>query len=96
MKYIRVLWHHTDSDDPIELYSEIDDQSWEARKVEVFRDGRVGFASREAMSASTRLGLVPVPPLHEIASNPEFSPEEISKSEFERMWQSACAVVKAR
>ena len=85
MRYIHISWIHDDPDGPSELYSELDDGSWEVRKVEVFRDGRIGFAGSSESTGSTRLGLEPVPSLDEIALDPEFHPEEITRAEFERL-----------
>jgi len=45
--YIRVRWLHNHPDDPVELWSELDSERFEIRKVEVWHDGRVGFASRD-------------------------------------------------
>jgi hypothetical protein len=89
MRYIKVIWKHQQRDDPIRLYSELNDESWEVRKVEVFRDGFLGYASRSESRGSTFLGLVPVPPLAEIAADPEFEPKEIEKGEFDEMWLKA-------
>lgn len=36
MKYIKVIWMHSFDDEPTELYSEIDDERYETRKVEFF------------------------------------------------------------
>jgi hypothetical protein len=38
MHYIKVFWKHQHRDEPVELYSELDDGRWEVRKVEVSRD----------------------------------------------------------
>lgn len=95
MRYIRVAWDHDSSDDPIVLYSELDADAREVRKVEVFRDGRMGFADLTESTESTRLGLVPVPELDEIASSREFRPSEITEREFEHYWESARAVVRS-
>ncbi len=46
MKYIKVKWLHSHPDEPVLLYSELDKDRWETRKVEVFADGRIGFAKR--------------------------------------------------
>ena len=89
MRYIAVHWHQSSPDYPIELYSEIDDAGWEQRKVEVFADGRRSFADKQAQNGSTELGLAPVPPLAEIAADPQFKPREISRDEFEDLWKSA-------
>ena len=45
MTYIKVFWHRSFPDEPIVLYSEIDKDRWERRKVYVFRDGQFGYAS---------------------------------------------------
>jgi hypothetical protein len=89
MRYIKVIWNHQQPDDPVQLYGELDDESWEVRKVEVFRDGFLGYASRSESRGSTFLGLVPVPPLAEIAADPEFEPREIGKDEFDEIWLRA-------
>jgi hypothetical protein len=88
MEYIKVQWLHSHPDEPILLYSELDDARWEIRKVELFPDGSVGYASAKESAKSTRLGLVPVPPLEEIAEDPEFEPLEITKGEFEQVWST--------
>ena len=89
MRYLLVTWIHESPDDPVRLYSELDDASWEVRKVEVFRDGRLGFAGPSESSGSTFLGLEPVPPPEVIALDPQFRPEAITRAEFEPMWDRA-------
>jgi hypothetical protein len=89
MPYIKVDWKHEHSDFPIQLYSELDDARWEVRKVEVFRDESLGYADRVESRKPTFLGLKPIPPLSEIATNPEFEPTEIAKDEFEEIWSKA-------
>jgi hypothetical protein len=91
MTYFKCKWNHTFPDEPIMLYSELDDQRWEVRKVEVFRDGRMGFADGEREFGGSGLGLVPTPPLAEIAADPEFEPVEIAQLEFESVWSEAIA-----
>lgn len=86
--YIRVRWLHNNPDYPVELWSELDTRRFEVRKVEVWQDGRVGFASREREAGGTLLGTVPVPPLAEIAAIPEFEPQQVSELEFENCWQA--------
>ena len=86
MKYIRVKWNHKHQDEPVLLYSELDAERWEKRKVEVFRDGRCGYASADESCGSTQLGEEPIPPLAEIASDPQFEPVEIVEQEFEEVW----------
>jgi hypothetical protein len=61
----------------------------ETRKVEIFRNGKIGYASRADFGAFTRLGIVPIPPTSIIASDPEFEPTEITQEEFEEVWRRA-------
>lgn len=89
MRYIKVLWHHDCPDDPIELYSEVGDDGWEVRKIELYRDGRYGLAGSEGSTGSTGLSDEPIPDIAEIAALEEFTPDEISADEFETVWQNA-------
>jgi uncharacterized protein DUF6881 len=59
MRYLRVGWKHQHADEPTILYSELDEDRWEVRKVEVFRNGRRGYASADGSSSGTKLGEVP-------------------------------------
>lgn len=86
MSYIKVKWIHSFPDDPVWLYSELNADRWETRKVEIFADGSRGYASATESGGETCLGEVPVPPLLEISSDPEFEPVEITKEEFEDVW----------
>jgi hypothetical protein len=89
MHYIEVKWLHDDSEDPILLFSELDENGWEVRKVEFFRDGIAHFADANQHSGSTELGILPVPPLKQIAADAQFSPREITREEFEKAWRYA-------
>jgi hypothetical protein len=89
MRYVRVAWRHAFPSDPIVIYSELDDDRWEARKVEVFPDGSLGYASAEGSSCSTELSSEQHPPLQEIARDRQFEPAEITKQEFEEIWLRA-------
>ncbi len=87
MKYICVKWKHSCPADPVLLYSEIDEQRLETRKIEVFADGRQGYASIAESFGTTRLGEMPIPPLIKISYDPQFEPTEITKEEFEEVWE---------
>jgi hypothetical protein len=89
MYYMKVEWKHSDPDDPVWLYSELDAERYEIRKVDVFRDGRLLYADPSASHEATRLSEAPIPSLAEIASNPQFEPVEITKDEFEDVWRAA-------
>lgn len=86
MIYIAVKWIHTYPDEPILLYSELDNDRFETRKVEFFRDGSIGYADASEEFGHTELGMMPVPDLNEIAKDPEFEPRQIEKHEFEEIW----------
>jgi hypothetical protein len=88
LSYLRVRWHHSSPDEPVELWSELDAGREEVRKVEIWRDGRVGYASFDEQAGGTRLGEVAVPSLDEIAADPQFEPEAISQAEFEECWRA--------
>jgi len=96
MRYVRVLWLHDHPDEPIELLSELDESSWEIRKIERFRNGFVSLADGVSSSGGTRLGLEPMPSLQEINSDPEFKAAEISREEFEFAWTTAHPTVGSR
>ncbi|MGW0671530.1 DUF6881 domain-containing protein [Streptomyces sp. NPDC002746] len=89
MRYLKVFWHHDLPDEPVELYSELDDAGYEIRKVEIYRDGHRDFADGEASSGATMLGEIPIPSLEEIAEQEEFSPAFIEFAEFENVWRQA-------
>lgn len=86
--YIRVLWLHSSSDDPCELWSEFNADREEVRKVEIWEDGRVGYATLNEEAGGTRLGACAVPPLKEIAADAQFRPQAVTRSEFEECWRA--------
>jgi hypothetical protein len=86
MKYIKVKWTHDLPDEPVWLYSELNDDLWETRKVEIFPDGTAGFASQAERAGTTQLSVEPLPPFGEIASDPQFDLVEIASQEFEDVW----------
>ena len=64
--YLKVEWKHDIDDEPVMLYSELDDHRMELRKVEIYRDGRADTADRESRSGTTKLSIEPLPPIDEI------------------------------
>jgi hypothetical protein len=89
MSFLVVQWHHTNPEDPIWLYSELNDERREIRKVEVFADGLHDWAEGERSTGAAQLSTQPVPPFEEIALQPDFTPCEISREEFEVVWRKA-------
>jgi hypothetical protein len=87
MKYIRLKWNHTNPDEPVWLFSEVDSQGREVRKIECFLNGFCDVATATASSGSAALMTMPLPDLSLLAKrDPEFIPVEISKDEFEEVW----------
>ena len=86
MKWICVKWNHT-GNEPVVFYSEIDDDRREIRKVELFRDGHIGYADSSESFGSTHLGEKPIPLFEDIPTD-EFEPREISKKSFEEVWST--------
>ncbi len=94
--YTKVTSRHSNSYDPVEIYSELDDARWEVRRVEVFSDGSLDYASRSKSEGRTFLSPETFSPLAEIRANPEFEAAEIEKDEFDMMWAKAtCADVQS-
>ncbi|HEY7646529.1 MAG TPA: hypothetical protein VH858_15925 [Hyphomicrobiales bacterium] len=86
MQYIKVQWMHEFRDEPILIYSEIDDVGWELRKVEIYRNGYASFASKTISAGTSMLSVEPLPSPSEIASDPQFKTERINKEEFDNIW----------
>lgn len=89
MKYLKVKWLHQDANEPMLLISELDDQRYEVRKVEVFADGRKGVASSAGSFGGTDLGELAVPSDEEIAQDCQSVIEPTTAAEFETVWRNA-------
>ena len=87
--YIYSKWKNSPAGSPVEFYSELDGSRYETRKVEVFHGGKLGYASKNKTSNNTQLGIIPVPPLSEIMSQPEFEIKPITKEDFGVIWEKA-------
>lgn len=86
MNYICVEWKHDFADEPVTIYSEIDPQGWEKRKIELFRNGSVGLASSSSHFGDSYLSEAPLPSLEEINADPQFLGQKIASAEFSRLW----------
>ncbi|WP_444928976.1 DUF6881 domain-containing protein [Microbulbifer sp. SSSA002] len=87
--YIYSKWHNSPENYPVEFYSELNGDRFETRKVEVFKDGSLGFASQHVSSKTTKLGITTVPPLAEISKQSEFYIKAITYQQFEAKWKEA-------
>jgi len=86
MQYIDVQWIHENADDPVRLVSELDDERFEARKIEFFSNGKVETADIDHSGPDTRLGEGAVPSLEEINADSQFLGVAIQAAEFEALW----------
>ena len=85
-RFFSCVWSHASSDYPVFLASEIDADGYESRKVEIWFDGRAGWADKHSNSSGTILGDQPIPSLDEINESDEFSAHEITGESFEMIW----------
>jgi hypothetical protein len=88
MTYLMVRWKHSNADDPVLLYSELDEQRMERRKIDIYPDGRWGFADEHEEAGGTGLGEVDTPSVDELNADPEFEAAQIDEAEFERLWSA--------
>ena len=88
MKYVRLKWNHTNPDEPVWIFSELDSDGKEVRKIECFRNGFCDIAAAGASSGTAALMTLPLPDLSALARrDPEFIPLVITKEEFEEVWE---------
>lgn len=71
------------------LYSELDDNHSEVRKVEIYSDGQCDYADESESTGKTGLSTESIPSLSDIALDAAFEPVVISQEEFERVWAEA-------
>jgi hypothetical protein len=87
MKYVRLRWNHSNPDEPVWIFSELDDKAREVRKIECFRNGFCDVATATGSSGTAMLITMPLPDLKALARrDPEFEPIEITGEEFEKVW----------
>ena len=91
ISYLVIEWRHDNAEDPTTLYSELDPERREVRKVEVYADGRLDLADASRSTGTTWLGEGVTPSVDEINSLGPFDAKVIAKDEFERVWARACS-----
>ena len=88
--YERLEWIHDHHDEPRFIYSELDDERYETRRIEVFKNGKTARASTEDLERDPMaLADQPLPPPEEVNSYEEFHAQEISAAEFEDVWKAS-------
>ena len=85
MLYYKTIWNHTNDYDPIVMYSAIDEERYETKRLDIFRDGHVAyFDTRTPMELSE----APYPSdFDAINATGEFDVAEISSIDFEKTLQ---------
>lgn len=86
MEYIKVEWLYDFKDEPSTFYSELDENRLEIRKVEVYKDGRMAYASKDE-AVNTCLSDYVIPNVEEISDGSEFRAEIILEQEFQTIWE---------
>lgn len=95
MKYLKTTWVHepgrsmmSDTEEyPILIFSEVDDERWETRKVEFYPSLPPRYGSDKDFRAwQSFLADQPYPPIDEIQNDETLQTHEISQAEFEDIW----------
>lgn len=88
MKYIKIHWIHNFDNEPEYIYSEIDNQGYETRKIEIYKNGYYIIYSESINS--DRLTEGKYPSLEELTFKDKFETMqalEIRKEEFYKIWK---------
>ena len=89
MEYILLEWFHDIEDEPYLIYSEIDNQRYETRKIEVFKNGTCLRCGEEILNSSIDLADIAFPEnIDEINRDKQFHAKYITKKDFEKFWDS--------
>lgn len=86
MQFLKIEWIHEITDEPYIIYTELDDVGYENRKIEIYKNGRIDYATQSSEFGGSILSEHPYPTVEEIAANSEFIPVQISKEEFRSFW----------
>jgi hypothetical protein len=86
MVYLKVTWVHEFDDEPFLLYSELDKNRSEIRKIEIYKDGSFGIATTNFEFGGTMLSKEPIPSIEDIKEDSQFLPCIITEYEFEEIW----------
>jgi len=86
VKYLKVSWIHNNEDYPIDFYFELDDDFNELKKIEIYKNGLVGYADKENEINGTIVSEEKIPSSDEISKQKEFILVEITKEEFYKIY----------
>jgi hypothetical protein len=92
MRYVKINWIHNHNDEPLQIYSEIGEDGYEIRKVEVFKNQKFGYAKDDVTVNGTALSDEIFPDLSELNGKDEWdemNSAEILQDDFESIWNIA-------
>ena len=87
MQYLHVMWEHNFIDEPQEIYMELNDERFQERVLEFYKDSKIAYATCN-YEYNTFLAKEQYPEVNEVNSTEEFYAEKINKEEFEKLWSS--------
>lgn len=89
MQYWKVRWIHEFNTEPYLIYGELTSELEEIRKVQVYKTGKLGYASMNGIEYLAISSECNWSPKEEIELDSQFVVEVISKNEFEKIWEVA-------
>jgi hypothetical protein len=89
--YFHGTWIGAPEEEAVEWYDELDAERWSIRCVRKFRDGSLRAFSYASADWRCQMPDQPLPPVEEINQNLDFLAREITKAEFETVWEEAQA-----
>lgn len=87
MKYTNVKWDHHNPNIPIEIFRECDNDYWETRKIEYFRDGKIVIASIDIKESEAMLSDRPFTPNSEMSKIDGYFEKDITVEQFDSIWE---------
>jgi hypothetical protein len=87
--YFYGVWIDATEDEPREYYDELDASRWSIRCVRKYRDGRYEAYSYASDNWRDVMPEAPIPRLADIDAQENVSAKEISKAEFDVVWDQA-------
>jgi len=85
-RYHKIITHHDRPNEAVVMWSEVDIEGLELRKIEKFQDGRFGFADQNRAIGGCQLSTDPTHRLATINTDPQFEAQSITSDEFEELW----------
>ena len=83
MLYYKTIWNHRNDYDPIIMYSEIDAEGFETKRLDIYHDGHVAYFDTRT---PLELGEAPYPSDFDVINaTDEFDVSEISAIDFENI-----------